>query len=680
MKKKVFIQFKFAISLLVIFLVSLSFQSGAQPIRDIGDTIHAVHYEIHLREINTTAKTIAAKAEVNIKSKVDNLISIPLQLRGMTIDTVWIDQVETIYFVYDDEVIYINLPSALQTGDSILIGIAYNGEPYHESWGGYHFSGDYSFNLGVGISEIPHNLGKSWFPCIDDFTDRATYDVYATVDQELTAVGGGELMSITSHAAGTRTFHWKLHYPIPTYLISIATGDYVLIEDTYIGAERNIPITYYVRPVDSVKVYGNFANLKAIAEIYEDHFGDYAWERIGYVGTAIGAMEHATNIAYPNSTITGNNTYEWLYAHELFHMWFGDKITCCSAEEMWINEGWATFAQMFYTEILYNRETFINEMMSTHANVLQYQGANENGYFPLNEIPQEYTYGLSAYDKGSTVVQSLRTYLGDDIFFPAMTAFLDSLAFTSVSSYDMRDFLTEHTGIDMTGFFDLYVLNGGCPNYSIDSFAVNSIVDDFDVTVYVRQKRQGTDFIGAGNIIPITFMDEDWNTYDDTVHFSGVSGQSTRTVPFSPVAVFIDMEHNMYDATTDDYFSVNTIDDYDFDYTFFRLEVQEITDSAFVRVAHHWAPPDSLKTPVPDLRISDYRYWEVGGIFPDDFVSTGRFQYSRSGYLDNTLILSETDSAIILYRLNPAEDWQVINSTRLGPWSIGYLYVDSLKI
>jgi hypothetical protein len=198
------------------------------------------------------------------------------------------------------------------------------------------------------------------------------------------------------------------------------------------------------------------------------------------------------------------------------------------------------------------------------------------------------------------------------------------------------------------------------------------------VTVYVRQKRKGTDFIGNGNIIPVTFMDENWDTFEDTIHFSGATGQSTKTVPFAPVAVYVDLEKNMCDATTDDYMHITEVDDYIYPYTFFVLEVQEVTDSAFVRITHNWAPPDSLNVPSEISRISDYRYWDVDGVFPEGFVATGRFQYNKSG-LDNNLILSATDSVVILYRAKPSEPWQLLDFTQLGPWSIGYLFVDSLQ-
>jgi aminopeptidase N len=135
-------------------------------------------------------------------------------------------------------------------------------------------------------------------------------------------------------------------------------GNYALVEDSYSGIENDIPITYYVRPADTVKIPGTFQRIHEVMALFEEKFGAYDWPRVGYVGTSKGAMEHASNIAYPNSCITGNSNYEWLYTHELSHMWFGDKVTCCSAEEMWINEGWATFCEHYYTEVLYDQETY----------------------------------------------------------------------------------------------------------------------------------------------------------------------------------------------------------------------------------------------------------------------------------------------------------------------------------
>jgi aminopeptidase N len=244
----------------------------------------------------------------------------------------------------------------------------------------------------------------------------------------------------------------------------------------------------------------------------------------------------------------------------------------------------------------------------------------------------------------------------------------------------MRDFMTEYTGIDMTGFFDNFVLNSGTPHYSIDSFAVGMNNKDlYDVTVFVKQKRKGPAFTGNGNIMEIMFMDDNWNKFTDTIHFDGATGRSVKMVPFVPSIVLVDPEEKMCDATTDNYRTIKATGNFSFEKTFFSLEVEAVTDSAFIQVTHNWAPPDSLKEPVPGLRLSDYRYWRIDGIIPEGFQATGKFTYSATNYLDNTLITSSSDTLVILYRKDAGEDWQEIEFVKVGPWNVGNILVESLQ-
>jgi len=361
----------------------------------------------------------------------------------------------------------------------------------------------------------------------------------------------------------------------------------------------------------------------------------------------------------------------------------GDKVTCSSAQEMWINEGWATFFGMYYALVLYGDESaFKQELRVKHGSILQYchTSSGDGSYFPLNQIPQEYTYGTSAYDRGATVCQALRFYLGDSLFFGTLTAFIDEFAFQSVSSYDMRDFMTNYTGTDMGGFFNNFVLNSGTPHYSVDSFNVAIRNKSFfDATVYVKQKRHGPAFTGDGNIMEVMFMDNNWHSYTDTIHFDGKTGFSVTTLPFWPNVVLVDPEEKMCDATTDNYKTIKTTGNYTFEKTFFSMDVENISDSAFIQVTHNWTPPDSLEEPVAGLRLSDYRYWRIDGIFPEDFQATGKFFYSANNYLDNTLITSSSDTVIILYRRGAMEDWQEVEFEKIGPWNIGNIIVDNLK-
>jgi hypothetical protein len=644
-----------------------------------GDSLHAVKYVIELHQVDMTAKTITAATTISLTPLLSGINTLRLQLLDLTVDSLFVDQAEIYNYSHQQGMLDIPLAVPANVGDTLDVKVYYHGLPFHESWGGFHFSGSYAFNLGVGISSIPHNLGKAWFPCIDDFTDRALYEVRATVPLNMTAVGGGELLEVVDNGNGTHTFSWYIDNPIPTYLVSVAIGEYSLIEDLFEGIERDIPITYYVRPVDTSKVYGSFVKLKDIAALFEESFGLYDWHRIGYTGTAIGAMEHATNIAYPHFCITGNNAYESLYAHELSHMWFGNKVTCDKAEEMWINEGWATFCQYYYAEQLYGAETYKTQMRDVHSDVLVSCHIEENGYHPLNDIPQEYTYGTSAYDKGATVVQAMRAYLGDSLFFAACKSFLSDLAFTSVSSYDMEASFTANTGVDMNGFFNNWVYHGGTPHYSIDSFSVIPHMGTSEVTVYLKQKRKGPAFTGSGNIIEVSMMDGNWNLFTDTVLFSGQTGSATKILPFYPLEVFLDLEERYFDATVDNYKVLKETGENNFPDTYFNLNLTGITDSAFVQVTHNFAPPDTFAVPVPGLRLSDYRYWTIRGILPETFSSTGRFFYSKSN-LDNTLILSQTDSVVIFYRENAGMEWQAVDFSVVGVWSIGYFYVENLQM
>ena len=646
---------------------------------EIGDTIDVVHYDIHLEYIDFSAQTIQGYADVKLTPKVNNISSIPLELLDLTVDSVFVEGTEITSFTHVDAIIQIPLSTPVNTGDTLTVSVYYHGHPFHEGWGGFHYSGDYAFNLGVGFVSDPHNLGKAWFPCVDDFKDRATYDCYITVGEGKKAVCGGALISETINKNKSVTYHWQLDKTIPTYLASVAVGEYEAVADSYNGINDTIPILIYTKPADTSDVPGSFSNLKDIMAIFEYYFNPYPWNRVGYVGTAIGAMEHVTNIAYPHFCINGTSTYEWLYTHELSHMWFGDLVTCASAGDMWLNEGWAVFCEIFYTKDLYGEEDFKNSMRNKHADVLRTTHIQDGGYYALYGVPTELTYGSTVYEKGCTVVQTLRGYLGSDLFFDVVKAYLEEFAFNYASSYDMRDFMTSYTGIDMTAFFDAWVFTPGTPHFSVDSFAVQTTGEDFDVFVYPKQKYKGFDYLANSNIVEVTFMDSNWNTFTDTIHFSGKTGCSVKQVPFAPEAVMMDLEEKLCDATTDYFQTVNSTGEYEFPNTFFNIDVEQITDSAFFRVTHNWAPPDSLKTPVPGLRLSDYRYWKIDGIFPEDFIATGRFCYNRNNYLDNTLILSLTDSVVILYRSSPAEDWQSINFTKVGIWMIGNLYVDSLQ-
>jgi aminopeptidase N len=360
-------------------------------------------------------------------------------------------------------------------------------------------------------------------------------------------------------------------------------------------------------------------------------------------------------------------------------MWFGDKVTCSTAEDMWLNEGWASFCEIIYLEDIYSHESYLKTMRHEHAEVLRAAHKKDGGYHALNNIPQEHTYGEHAYHKGATVTNTLRGYLGDSVFYDAMTAYLEHFAWQSVSSKDMRDFLTEYTGLDMTAFFDAWVFTPGTPHFSIDSTRTLEIGAGYLVDIYLKQKYKGAEFLADNNILEIAMVDQHSNFHIDTVHFSGKTGHSAKSVFFKPKAIFLDPFEKINDATTDNFHFFTETGEHEFPDTYCTITVDELPDSALFRVTHNWAAPDSLKTPVEGLRISTYRYWEIEGIVPDGIKAKGSFYYDRNSYLDEDLILSDSDSAVILFRENSSEDWREITQSRFGIWNMGLIYVEDLK-
>lgn len=643
----------------------------------VADSIDAIHYKIHISQINFTARTIRASAEILLRPHL-SLDRIPLELKNLTVDSVHLNN-SSVAFQRQGEIVRVMSTDMIHPIDTVRVKIFYGGAPFHEQWGGFHFSGNYAFNLGVGFVSDPHNLGKAWFPCVDDFQDRATYEVLVTLPEHMTGIAGGLLTNVTAHDNGTKTWHWTLNQPIPTYLASVAAGEYALTGSSFQGQEGNIPITIYTRPADTLKVGGSFLNLQQILQQFEARFGPYPFGRVGYTGTAIGAMEHVTNIAYPHSAINGNLSSEYLLAHELSHMWFGNLVTCADARDMWLNEGWATFCHHFFRNDLYGADAYRSAMRQTHYDVVKNVHITDGAYFALNDVPGSHTYGKTVYDKGATVVHTLMNYMGETAFFDAVKAYLQEFAFNHASSYDMRDFFSSHSGINLNGFFDSWVFTPGTPHYSIDSVKVNPIGNQFKTDVFLRYKHKGFQHTGQDNIVELAFLKPDWQWQTDTVHFSGAAGKSSKTTGFEPLMVMLDINDKTADASTSFNGVIRAAGQSNFSQINFTLFVDAIPDSAFYRFTHHWVAPDTLKTSIAGLRTSPYRYWELNGIFPAGTQMRGRFFYSNTNNLDGSLIRSSKDSVVLMYRPSAAFDWVEIPSIRTGLWSVGYLLTENFQ-
>ncbi len=668
-----------------IFFVSLNSKiadcnSRINPDRS-NDSVHVLHYDLYLDVTNFAGKIIIGHTRLSISAKNTNIQTLELDLLKLNIDSINYEN-SSIPFVYNDTNIFIQLPAPLTSLDTSIVDVYYHGVPKVETsgWGGFHFSGNnLAYNLGIALEDIPHNYARVWFPSIDNFTDKSTYDFFIRVPDPLVAVCNGNLIAATPASNNTSEYHWQLNVPCNAYMASVAISNYVPVSGIFNSLSGPIPTNIYVKPQDTAKARSSFIHLNDVLTAFENWFGPYCWPRVGYVATTQGAMEHPTNIAYPNSSIDGTLADEGLYVHELTHMWFGDLVTCSSPEDMWINEGWGVFGEILFREAVYGKASYKTYMRKKLREVLQLTHVKDNGYLALAPMPQSITYGSTVYDKGGIVTHTLRGYLGDSLFFATVKKYLIQYKFKSISSIQLRDLFTTESGINLTDFFNSWVFTPGFPHFGIDSVRSLPQGNNYFVTVYLRQRHKGTMNFSDKNRLDIRFYGQAWEKFNDSLSFSGQFGSKSFLLPFNPVCSFIDPEEKISDATTDNYTVVKNTGSVVFPDTYFTMDVQQTTDSSLVRITHNWVAPDSFPHAVPGLRLSNYRFWTVEGLLKPSFIAKGRFTYSKSNYLDNTLITNSQDSLVLLYRPSTAETWKSVNFIKNGSFSNGELIVDTLK-
>ncbi len=658
--------------LFIFLILLLPFVLNAQT---AGENIDVTHYSIHINELDFTNRTLQGETFVGFTA-TDEVQQVVLELMYLEATSVTATGVTVADFSQNNNFLTINFASPMAAGASATLDIVYGGSTFNESWGGVHWWGtDYVYNLGVGFESQPHNLGKAWFPCVDNFTDKATYDVFVTATNDKKAICGGSFVETIDNGDGTSTWHWNTPQEIATYHISFVVGDFVLWEDVYHGIERDIPINVYTTPSLSGRVEATFQHINEIVAFLEENLGPYPFNRIGYISTSKGCMEHTDNIALATSVISGNTDNEEYLAHELSHMWSGNKVTCSTAGDMWLNEGFAQFWGKFYRSGVYGEQVFQNVMSSLVNSIVTWCN-NANNWMPLNNMPLDMTYdGDAVYDRGAVIVNTMMNYMGRENFLAAMRAYFEQYAYQAATSEQLRDALTEYSGINMNGFFDTYVFASGMPHYYANILSMTPFGDQFEVLLDLRYQHIGDSHIGQNNVYELTFIGPDFQLATEKVNWDGLNAQMTLTLDFEPVGVVGDMNNGWLDGKTQYNMMLTTLSQQNFAH--FRAEATSLTDSVFVAVENHLVEPYDNPL-IPYLNISTKHFWTINRFDFGDAVVSAQFDYGKS--TDGDIIQTQNDSATLVYRRNATEPWHEIAHTFYpgSIWRQGRFVIDEL--
>ncbi|MCC6600698.1 MAG: T9SS type A sorting domain-containing protein [Crocinitomicaceae bacterium] len=665
-----------------------------------SDTIDILKYTIDLDMTKISSQQISAACQIDFRSKLNNVSELHLDLLSLVVDSVTSND-GLLDFEYNSPDLFIALPSMLNTDDSYSLTVHYHGHPTADaSWGGFYFSSQYAFNLGVAFTDYPHNFGRAWFPCFDNFVERSVFDVNVLTSAGRSAYCGGIRTSVETVGTDSLLTHWSLEKEIPSYLVSVAVSNYTHTESSFTSASGDeIPIWLTAKPSDTTAFKQSFINLIPCLEGFEHHYGPYRWPRVGYVAVPFngGAMEHATNIAYPLFAINGNLSEEVLFAHELSHHWWGDLVTCRTAEDMWLNEGWASYSEALFKEVLYGDDAYRNYIKENHKYVLLNAHKDDGGYYAVSGVPHEITYGTTVYRKGADIIHSLRGYMGDNDFFTGVQNFLEEHQYSDISSENLRDGLQQHTSQDMNSFFDNWVFSPGFPEFRIGSFSSSAQGNNYEVQVSIDQFMHHNEELFTNVPVTITILDDEYHTFEQTVNVSGSTTTSTIISPIAPSRILLNRDQRLNYAVLAEEKMIHSTGTNNLSYAEMDMSVSSLggADSIWIRVENHWAAANGQSfIPFTDYFISPDRWWLVESNMPENAMITGKIRYygnnTQNNYFDPQFFaylenngLNEED-IILLYRPDGAHSWiewgnfVLNNSGSLTNWS-GRLDINGMR-
>ncbi len=412
---------------------------------------NVIHYDIFLYKINEEEKSIEGKSSILIESQKNNLDTVYLHLAKLKADSIK-ENSKTLSFLQQGDSIIVFLSSSKNLHDTFKIDVYYSGNPAHElSFGGFWFSYRTIYTMGVGLYTDPPSMARYWFACVDEPADKATADIYITVDKNKIAVSNGELVEEIEEPEDKKTYHWKESHPVSTYLLSIAISDYIVFKDSLYDW-----IYHYIHPeyIENAKV--SFKNVHLMMETFTHLFSPYPFEKFSFVATPKGDMEHVTAVSHLETLIDGTNTYDYILAHELSHHWWGNWVTIKDWKDIWLNEGFATYCEALYEEYINGREAY-NEYIKGIMDFYLRSGE----LFPIY-APQK-MWGATTYEKGASVLHMLRYITGDSNFFKILKTYGERFGFKNVTTEDFKNVCEEIYKENLDWFFDEWVYDWGYP-------------------------------------------------------------------------------------------------------------------------------------------------------------------------------------------------------------------------
>jgi len=435
------------------------------------------HYDLRL-EVSNKNTDISGAAWIIVEA-LRSMDTIVFELQdALNISKIYLNEDMTevdfgaqLSFLHENNAIYIQLDRQYSENELLSIVILYEGEAGQNQ--GF-FTGistakdrDYGFDVTYTLSE-PHNA-RDWFPVkqvLEDQIDSVRFRLQC--NKNLMAASNGRLLDIEEGGGNTHIFTWFTEYPMAYYLLSFAVADYrdLSFKAGLSAAGDSVLVQNYIYDTDEVlddwedEIRETASMITSFSKLLMDY--PFSREKYGHAMAPMGGgMEHQTM-----TTIQDFGFY--LVAHELAHQWFGDYITCGNWQDIWINEGFASYLEYIAAQELRDQDAADAWMANAMSIAL---GETEGSvYVPVDEVENTYRlfdYGLT-YKKGAILLHMIRYHLNnDEVFFRVLRSYLVQYGSGLATGDDFREILETESGMDFSCFFDQWYYGEGFPRFAI---------------------------------------------------------------------------------------------------------------------------------------------------------------------------------------------------------------------
>jgi aminopeptidase N len=493
------------------------------------------HYDIELG-LDTYYRRISGDIRATARARVDSPGPLLLHAGDPTISSVEIEGAAAEYSRSGDE-LWVTMPGGLAEGDSVVVRVVYSAPGTTDgSSTGLHW-GDpiYSFSEPEGA--------RDWLVVYDAPADKATMTMRITAPEDLFVVSNGTRESIEEPGDGTRSWSFDFPWPIATYQIVVNAGDF----DEFVDESGEVPVHTWAETRDMRQAKEVFGDTPEMIEHFSELWVPYPYSHYGNALVPFGgAMEHTTATSFGEDLIWHGDYAMIINVHELGHQWWGDYVTCAEWEEIWLNEGFASYTEALWLEHAWGEE-WLAEYVWEEQRASYLAWHDYEGVFALYD--PDYMWGGTVYDKGSFVVHMLRFVLGDDAFFEGLRHYADVHAHDAATTEDLRAAMESVHGADLSWFFDQWVYRAGDPSYRVG--ISNTPLEDgtWQVDVHVEQTASETWSMPVEWTLELedggSYADEQWVEGAYSVH-SRCLDQPAVDLAFSPDANLL-YERLVYD-------------------------------------------------------------------------------------------------------------------------------------